>query len=1258
MGGILQPEDFSALAQCLGWFDANDGVMNALLRDLPGGLVARRMELFPEQVLAAFGLLGSDPTLDPDTVNRAYKQKMKVLHPDAGVGVALEEGERAEADSLVRRLSEARDTIKTHYEALRRGSTDPASRPPHSANAATNDNLWNLTARTRDLARRVQQTIEAAREIIGEAEQRIESARNRRQAEIAAVNDLTAQPRQEIEQLLGVARAHLAAQGAESSLVYRPEGDCRPRASGATDLQDARAAIADLKSLVYGQVLKTAKPKQAWRPDSDGGGCAMLILGILAGAIGANLAGGVLGFFVGFAAIASLIMWWLHHGPVTILRSVTRQVDDDANQALAIIDQYANEMISKADAELQSAEQRFRADIAQLNRSWQGQAADFEREIASLWPDAKFSCAEWSVAEWDRWRPSLVSAFAARFARLTAETTDLGSHLTSNLNFSIPALAPFPEGPCLLLNATGAAKDGAAHAIQSVLARLLATIPPAKLRFTFIDPIALGNNVAAFMPLADQEESLVTSRAWSEPHHIEQRLGDLTEHMETVIQKYLRTEFKTIHDYNDLAHEVAEPYRFVVVFDFPVNFTETSARRLVSIARNGARCGVYLLIVCDSAKPLPYGFSLDELRQSASVIEAPHGSTETSLRWADSDFQSWRIHLDSPAPRPILTSIISAVGELAKDGMRVEVPYRKLLSLSQVGDETWWKATTAKCIRVPLGPTGARKLQYLVLGEGMGHHALIVGRPGSGKSNLMHVIITTLALTYSPDEIRLYLIDFKKGVEFKGYADFKLPHAEAIAIESEREFGLSVVERLDVELKRRGDLFRAARSANIAEYRDKTGRQIPRVLLLVDEFQEFFTQDDQIARQTTLILDRLVRQGRAFGIHIILGSQTLAGSYNLSRSTLDQMAVRIAMQCSEADSRLILSDDNPAARLLSRPGEAIYNAASGLVEGNNLFQVARLSDEDGGACLDLVARISRDSGRPVCVPIVFDGNELAHLVDCRKLQELVDADSWPDQRGVELLLGDPIAIKDSVAARMRRQSGGHLLILSRDEAEGVGMCVASIVSILLQQRPSDAQVFIANFTPADSEWAECVEDIEKHFPHHITVLRQMREVADAIETIAAEVRRRGDTPPERTGIYLVIQGMHRARVLRGDDDSFAYGDNGSTPAEHFTTILRDGPEVGVHVISWCDTYSNAIRVADRRMMAQFGLRAGGAMSADDSMTFFDDTAASRIDKPHRMILFEEERPGQLEKFRPYSLPPPEWLEATARRLRARRAPYA
>ena len=246
----------------------------------------------------------------------------------------------------------------------------------------------------------------------------------------------------------------------------------------------------------------------------------------------------------------------------------------------------------------------------------------------------------------------------------------------------------------------------------------------------------------------------------------------------------------------------------------------------------------------------------------------------------------------------------------------------------------------------PPRPIGARpSFQALKLGRGTSQHVLIAGRTGSGKSTLLHALITNAALIYGPDEVELYLIDFKKGVEFKTYATQALPHARVVAIESEREFGLSVLQRLDAELKVRGDIYRDLGVQDLAGYRAASpGTPMPRLLLIVDEFQEFFVEDDKLAQEVALLLDRLVRQGRAFGIHVNLGSQTLSGAYSLARSTLGQMAVRIALQCSEADAHLILNEDNAAARLLSRPGEAIYNDANGQVEGNHIFQVVFLTD--------------------------------------------------------------------------------------------------------------------------------------------------------------------------------------------------------------------------------------------------------------------------------------------------------------------------
>ena len=256
------------------------------------------------------------------------------------------------------------------------------------------------------------------------------------------------------------------------------------------------------------------------------------------------------------------------------------------------------------------------------------------------------------------------------------------------------------------------------------------------------------------------------------------------------------------------------------------------------------------------------------------------------------------------------------------------------------------RGTAASGVDVPLGKAGATKRQHFTLGHGTSQHVLIAGRTGSGKSTLMHAMITNLALNYSPDEIDLYLIDFKKGVEFKVYATRELPHASVVAIESEREFGISVLERLDAELRLRADRFRDAGVQDVNGYRNlPNAAPLPRILLIVDEFQEFFAEEDKLAQEAASWLDRLVRQGRAFGVHVILGSQSLGGAFTLARSTLGQMAVRIALQCSENDAHLILAENNIAPRMLSRPGEAIYNDANGAPEGNHFFQVVWLTDE-------------------------------------------------------------------------------------------------------------------------------------------------------------------------------------------------------------------------------------------------------------------------------------------------------------------------
>ena len=119
---------------------------------------------------------------------------------------------------------------------------------------------------------------------------------------------------------------------------------------------------------------------------------------------------------------------------------------------------------------------------------------------------------------------------------------------------------PSPQGR-LTLSRVRRARTGRIRADTAVdHAQPLASLPPGKVRFTVIDPVGLGQSFAGFMHLADHEDAHILEKVWTEPRHIEQQLTDLTEHMENVIQTYLRNEYETIDEYN-LAGEIAELHR-------------------------------------------------------------------------------------------------------------------------------------------------------------------------------------------------------------------------------------------------------------------------------------------------------------------------------------------------------------------------------------------------------------------------------------------------------------------------------------------------------------------------------------------------------------------------------------------------------------------------------------------------------------------------------------------------------------------------
>ncbi|HTQ51666.1 MAG TPA: FtsK/SpoIIIE domain-containing protein, partial [Candidatus Acidoferrales bacterium] len=718
----------------------------------------------------------------------------------------------------------------------------------------------------------------------------------------------------------------------------------------------------------------------------------------------------------------------------------------------------------------------------QIIQSYESQKAVMEKEYAEAWVvlEADWKAAiepichdlqaagvaadkmfpPWTTANWQNWAPPQDFQNAATFGHFQVDIARLAEAMPKDKrlalpcpsNITVPLSLVTPAQGSILFETGKTGNEEAVKAINNIIYRLFATTPPGKLMITIFDPVGLGENFASLMHLADYEESYINSRIWTQSAQFEEKLAELNEHMEKIIQMYLRNEYATITEYNAEAGAVAEKYHFLVIASFPANFTETAARRLRNIAASGARCGVYTFIHWDSRIAAPQDFVPDELRKnSVCLVKSDSGF----------DIAGWRppgvkLLLDAPPSDDFATHFLHQVGQTSKNSTRVEVPFEQVAP----PDAGIWTEETTEELRVPIGRSGATKFQYLAIGKGTRQHALIAGKTGSGKSTLFHIIITNLALRCSPEQVEFYLVDFKKGVEFKCYGARKLPHAKVVAIESDREFGLSVLQRVDDELRRRGDLFRKVGAQDLPGYKRAGGSEaIPRTLLMIDEFQEFFTEEDRVSQSAAVLLDRIVRQGRAFGIHVLLGSQTLGGAYTLARATIGQMVIRIALQCNEADAYLIMDQDNPAPRLLSRPGEGIYNDSAGSIEGNSPFQAVWLSDVTRDAALKKVRDHADQTQHDYPGPIVFEGNAPADVRDnfvLRTALQNTPAAAPPQSR---IWLGAPNSIKGPTEAVFNRQSGSNLLVVSQSEERAFTIMTVALVS-LAAQFPRDAARFI------------------------------------------------------------------------------------------------------------------------------------------------------------------------------------------------------
>lgn len=641
--------------------------------------------------------------------------------------------------------------------------------------------------------------------------------------------------------------------------------------------------------------------------------------------------------------------------------------------------------------------------------------------------------------------------------------------------------------------------------IPGVLLRILAGARPGLVNVVSYDPEHLGRPLGGFSPLAGAGLSTLVG-----PGGLTTALDEAVEHLRRINHHVLAGEYGSLAELAGATGRRPEPWRLLVLIG-DTELTAAQRAQLDRIVRIGAAGGVHIL---------SYGLALGAHPSVTRLSVAADGTASSSMTL------SLPIRLDSHPGADLISTVCRAIADQAALGPPPA-------AFADILPEKWWIDTAAHALTTPVGEGPDGRLVELTLGDDP-PHALIGGPSGSGKTNLIYVWLAGLAARYSPDELGLYLLDFKEGVSFARFAPQGgatwLPHVRLIGVNvnTDREFGIALLRFLRDELRRRAEAAKRVDATKLAELRaEDPGGHWPRLVAVVDEFQVLLAGRDALAAEAVALLEDLARRGRSQGIHLILASQDISGIEALwgRAGLIGQFTLRIALP----KARRVLADTNLAAEAVARH-HAVVNADSGTPGANRVVRVPEASGRQSWRTLQ--EELWRRRGPESVPPRLFDGDARPELPE-------------PAGDGQHAILGELIDVAGRPAAmRFWATPGRNLAVLGAREADAHAVLAAAAVHLARDRTARftvaclDEQSIIASVALADRIGAEwCDQD-------------------GLVDRLAAALAEPG---PHYLILYAVDAAHTRLSAKRPD---------GGTGLDLLRVALTRGPEQRLHLLGW------------------------------------------------------------------------------------------
>lgn len=469
-------------------------------------------------------------------------------------------------------------------------------------------------------------------------------------------------------------------------------------------------------------------------------------------------------------------------------------------------------------------------------------------------------------------------------------------------------------------------------------------------------------------------------------------------------------------------------------------------------------------------------------------------------------------------------------------------------------------------------------------------HSFIIGQSGSGKSVFLHNIIGGAMLNYAPEDLQLYLLDFKLGgVEFNRYQGAK--HVKALLVDnSDPQVTLEILRELRNSMAERGKLLRSAGVNNIGEY-NKMHQQdrMPHVLVVADECHEMFKADDSIPRQVrneiSDIVIKIAKEGRSQGVHLVFATQTLSGT-EISSEIINNVSDFYLLKCAQTDSERLVPNSSTITSELST-GQIYYHHVDEQVK----FQ-AYYTDKEAAEKL-MAAIVEKAKDHKSNGEFYFNGAQMFYLDESVKKQ-------IQDVKGKSpvAFLGKAIDISQKdLYIKLNDDFSENVLLLGLNDQEQVTRTTMNLfVSLMMSAKLRHKDIAFKVIDCLNNEEGEVHELLFNLENEGLCEIIERRQRSKFFKDLAQDIQ---DGTAEET--ILLILGQDRFRELKMDmeleegnsnkssddddmmsiSDDFFGGDGSSSSSvktykDALNVILEKGPDYSVHTLLQLEKASNLL----------------------------------------------------------------------------------